>query len=108
MRTKISVLAFILALAFIGKSDADEIDWAKVDAALGKTASVQGEVHRYGIPRTDLQVTLDGVAIKPALALGGWLGFEPTTDGGALVMGDVVLTENEVNPVMTKLLGSGI
>jgi hypothetical protein len=109
MRTKISVLAFILGLAFIGKSDADadEIDWPKVDAALGKTASVQGEVHRYGIPRTDLQVTLDGVAIKPALALGGWLGFEPMQDG-TLVMGDLVLTETEVNPVMTKLLESGI
>jgi hypothetical protein len=107
MRTKISVLAFILALAFIGKSHADEIDWPKVDVAIGKTASVQGEVHRYGIPRSDLQVTLDGVTIKPALALGGWLAFEPTTDG-AVVMGDLVLTEGEVNPVMAKLLESGI
>jgi hypothetical protein len=88
MRTKIAVFAFILALAFIGESHADEIDWAKVDAALGKTASVQGEVHRYGIPRSDLQVTLDGVTIKPALALGGWLAFEPMTDG-AVVMGDL-------------------
>jgi hypothetical protein len=100
MRTRISVLAFILALAFIGKSHAGEIDWAKVDAALGKTASVHGEVHRYGLPRTDLQVTLDGVTIKPALALGGWLGFEPMQDG-AVVMGDLVLTETEVNPVMS-------
>jgi biotin operon repressor len=107
MRTKISVFAFILALAFIGKSHAGEIDWPKVDAALGKMASVQGEVHRYGFPRSDLQVTLDGVAIKPALALGGWLGFEPMQDG-AVVMGDLVLTETEVNPVMSKLLESGI
>jgi len=68
---------------------------------------VQGEVHRYGFPHSDLQVTLDGVAIKPALALGGWLGFEPMQDG-ALVMGDLVLTETEVNPVMSKLLESGI
>ena len=58
-------------------------------------------------PRSDLQVTLDGVAIKPALALGGWLGFEPMQDG-AVVMGDLVLTETEVNPVMSKLLESGI
>jgi hypothetical protein len=107
MRTKISVLAFILALAFMGQSHADEIDWSKVDTALGKTAAVQGDVHRYGIPRTDLQVTLDGVAIKPALALGGWLAFEPMQDG-AVVMGDLVLTEPEVNPVMSKLLESGI
>lgn len=99
----------VLAIAFLlsGQSFAADIDWAKVDAALGKTASVQGEVHRYGIPRSDLQVTVDGVTIKPALALGGWLGFEPMA-GGALVMGDLVLTEPEIEPVMTKLLASGI
>jgi Domain of Unknown Function (DUF1259) len=99
----------VLAIAFLlsGQSLAGDIDWAKVDAALGKTASVQGEVHRYGIPRSDLQVTVDGVSIKPALALGGWLGFEPMA-GGALVMGDLVLTEPEIEPVMTKLLASGI
>jgi len=107
MRTRTSVLIFILALAVNGAANAYEIDWPKVDAALGKTASVQGEVHRYGIPRSDLQVTLNGVAIKPALALGGWLGFEPIHDG-ALVMGDLVLIEAEVNPVMSKLLESGI
>src|SRR6478736_5769817 len=107
MRTRTSVLIFILALAVNGAANAYEIDWTKVDAALGKTASVQGEVHRYGIPRSDLQVTIDGVTIKPALALGGWLGFEPMA-GGALVMGDLVLTEPEIEPVMTKLLESGI
>ena len=99
--------AYFLRLLRRSQAHAAEIDWTKVDAALGKTASVQGEVHRYGIPRSDLQVTLDGVAIKPALALGGWLGFEPMQDG-AVVMGDLVLTETEVNPVMSKLLGSGI
>ena len=107
MRTAILGLGFALALALAAQAHAAEIDWTSVDAALSKTASVQGEVHRYGIPRTDLQVTLDGVAIKPALALGGWLAFEPMQDG-ALVMGDLVLTETEVNPVMSKLLESGI
>src|SRR6476620_12727189 len=95
-----------LSLAAAPQAHAAEIDWTKVDAALGKTASVQGEVHRYGIPRSDLQVTVDSVTIKPALALGGWLGFEPMA-GGALVMGDLVLTEPEIEPVMTKLLASG-
>jgi hypothetical protein len=107
MRTSISGLGFALWLAIAAQAHAAEIDWTKVDAALGKTASVQGEVHRYGIPRSDLQVTIDDIAIKPALALGGWLGFEPMQDG-AVVMGDLVLTEIEVNPVMSKLLGSGI
>jgi Domain of Unknown Function (DUF1259) len=106
MRTAIPGLAFALTLLITAQAHA-ETDWTKVDAALGKTASVQGEVHRYSIPRTDLQVTLDGVAIKPALALGGWLAFEPMEDG-AVVMGDLVLTESEVNPVMSKLLESTI
>src|SRR6266700_4235261 len=59
---------------------AADIDWKKVDAALGKTAAVSGEVHRYGLPRSDLRVTLDGIAIKPALALGGWVAFAPMHD----------------------------
>jgi uncharacterized protein DUF1259 len=83
MRTRTSVLIFILALAFIGEANAGEIDWPKVDAALGKSASGQGEVHRYGIPRSDLQVTLDGVAIKPALAL-GQQGCVPGSKSGAV------------------------
>src|SRR5262245_43753773 len=107
MRITALLAALGVVVALVGRSHADEIDWAKVDAALGKTASVQGDVHRYGLPRSDLQVTVDGVAIKPALALGGWLGFEPTAVG-ALVMGDLVLTETEIEPVMTKLLASGI
>jgi hypothetical protein len=107
MRNMLSITILGFALALSSQSPAAEIDWGKVDTALGKTAAVQGEVHRYGIPRGDLQVTLDGVAIKPALALGGWLGFEPVADG-AVVMGDLVLTESEINPVMSKLLEGGI
>ena len=107
MRITALLAALGVMVALGGQSHADEIDWTKVDAALGKTASVQGNVHRYGIPRSDLQVTVDGVTIKPALALGGWLGFEPMA-GGALVMGDLVLTETEIEPVMTKLLANGI
>jgi len=87
--------------------DAAEIDWKKVDAALGKTAAVNGEVHRYGLPRSDLHVTLDGVPIKPALALGGWVAFAPMHNE-AMVMGDLVLLETEIAPVMTSLLDNGL
>ena len=107
MRRMISATVLGLAMAFASHVHAAEIDWSKVDTALSKTANVQGEVHRYGIPRSDLQVTLDGITIKPALALGGWVAFEPAQDG-TMLMGDLVLTETEVNPVMTKLLQSGI
>jgi hypothetical protein len=86
---------------------AQEIDWQKVDAALGRTATVTADVHRYGFPRSDLAVTLDGVAIKPALALGGWVAFKPA-HGGAMVMGDLVLTESEISPVMMKLIENGL
>jgi len=96
-----------LSLTLTTQSLGADIDWSKVDTALGKTAAAQGDVHRYGIPRSDLKVTLEGVTIKPALALGGWVAFEPAKDG-TMLMGDIVLTENEVTPVMTKLLQSGI
>jgi hypothetical protein len=64
-------------------------------------------VHRYGFPRTDLTVTLDGVTIKPALALGGWVAFKPM-HGQAMVMGDLVLLETEINPVMLKMIEGGL
>jgi hypothetical protein len=87
---------------------AQDIDWQKVDGAFGrKAAIVSGDAHRYSFPRTDLNVTLDGVLIKPALALGGWVAFK-AMNGDAMVMGDLVLLESEINPVMTQLIESGI
>jgi hypothetical protein len=86
---------------------AQEIDWQKVDDALGRKPAVSGDVHRYGFPRTDLTVTLDSVTIKPAFALGGWIAFKPA-HGGAMAMGDLVLLESEVNPVMLKLIEGGL
>ncbi len=107
MKRNLTLLTFVAAMAFPALGNAAEIDWKKVDAALGKTAAVSGEVHRYGLPRSDLRVTLDGVAIKPALALGGWVAFAPM-HGEAMVMGDLVLLETEITPVMTKLLDGGL
>src|SRR5512142_582311 len=86
---------------------AQPVDWEKVDAALARKPVVSGDVHRYGFPRTDLSVTLDGVTVRPALALGGWVAFKPA-HGGAMVMGDLVLLESEINPVMTKLIEGGL
>jgi hypothetical protein len=105
---RIILTAAILSAALAGAASAQEVDWSKVDAAFGrKAAAVGGDVHRYGFPRTDLQVTLDGVAIKPALALGGWVAFKPA-HGGVMAMGDIVLLESEINPVMAKLIASGL
>ncbi|MBW7969948.1 DUF1259 domain-containing protein [Bradyrhizobium sp. BR 10289] len=86
---------------------AQEADWQKVDETLGRKPMVSDDVRRYGFPRSDLSVTLDGVTIKPALALGGWVAFKPG-HGGAMVMGDLVLLETEINPVMAKMIASGL
>ncbi|MCA1654644.1 MAG: DUF1259 domain-containing protein, partial [Sphingomonadales bacterium] len=99
----------IPALLLIAASPASGApDWQAVDHVLGRTGAVQaGGVHRYGFPRSDLHVTLDGVAIRPALALGSWVAFREMGNH-AEVMGDLVLTQEEVNPVLSRLLESGL
>jgi hypothetical protein len=92
-----------VVLAFATASRAQDVDWQKVDDTFGRKPTISGDVHRYGYPRTDLAVVLDGVTIRPALALGGWIAFEE-----GMVMGDLVLLETEVNPVMSKLIENGV
>src|SRR5438132_1326355 len=104
--TKCAAFAFTAGLAL--PALAADGDWARVGEALGKPgAEMPGDVYRIGLPRTDLKVTLDGVELKPGFALGGWLAFEKI-GGQSMVMGDLVLTEAEVNPVMTKFAAGGI
>src|SRR5258708_10030035 len=103
----VHALATCAAALTLASANALELYWKTVDAALGKAAAVSGEVHRYGFPRSDLQVTVDGVAIRPTFALGGWAAFQPMR-GETMVMGDLVLLETEINPVMAKLLEGGI
>jgi hypothetical protein len=107
MRNVLWLTAAFMSMFINTAAMSQEIDWQKVDETLGRKAAVSGDVHRYGFPRSDLSVTLDGVAVKPALALGGWVAFKPA-HGGAMVMGDLVLLETEVNPVMLKLIEGGM
>ena len=83
-------------------------DWKQVEAAMGRPGQMQpGDVIKFAMPRKDLHVVLDGVDIKAGFALGSWVAFK--RDGsGAMVMGDLVLTEDEVEPVMMKLQEGGI
>jgi hypothetical protein len=97
----------VASFVFMSAAHAQEIDWKKVDEAFGRTAAVSGDIHRYGFPRTDLAVTLEGVTIKPAFALGGWVAFKPM-HSEVMVMGDLVLLETEINPVMAKLVEGGL
>jgi Domain of Unknown Function (DUF1259) len=107
MRSVLLLIASILAASLNTAVVAQEIDWQKVDDVFGRKAAVTGDVHRYGFPRSDLSVILDGVAIKPAFALGGWVAFKPA-HGGVMAMGDLVLLETEINPVMLKLIEGGL
>ena len=107
MRTLAMIAAALLTVGLSLPARA-EVDWTKVAEALGKSGTVTPSgVYRIGLPRTDLHVTLDGVGLKPALALGSWLAFK-STGSSAMVMGDLVLTEAEVSPVMMKLTEGGI
>jgi hypothetical protein len=101
-----SALAGAIVLGGTAAS-AQTLNWDKVDAAFGRKGAVSGDAHRYGFPRSDLSVTLDGVQIKPGLALGGWVALKPAHDG-AMVMGDLVLLEAEIAPVMTALIHNGL
>src|SRR5712692_6349671 len=85
----------------------DSIDTKKIDQIIGRSGELKGDVYRIGLPRTDLKVSADGVDIKPGLALGSWMAFK-RTGNHAMVMGDLVLLESEVNPVLSKLEDNGI
>ena len=83
-------------------------NWKQVEEAMGRPGQMQpGDVIKFGMPRKDLHVVLESVDIKPGLALGSWAAFK-RDGGGAMVMGDLVLTEDEVEPVMMKLQEGGI
>jgi Domain of Unknown Function (DUF1259) len=83
-------------------------DWKPVEQALGKAGSMQpGDVYKVSLPRSDLKVIEGGVELKPALALGSWVAFKKAGDM-TMVMGDLVLTEDEVTPVLTKLEEGGV
>jgi len=104
------VLAVILASSVAGaqQTPATSRDWSAVDQALGRKGAAQaGDVMRYSFPRSDLQVTANGVQIKPGFALGSWVAFK-RAGKTATMMGDLVLTEEEVAPVMRALQQGGV
>jgi len=109
MRLHVRELALVAVLTAAPGIAVAADDWqAQVGEALGKSgATAPGGIYRVGLPRTDLKVTLDGVELKPGFALGSWLAFGKMGDQG-MVMGDLVLTMDEVAPLMTKLASGGI
>jgi len=118
----LSVVAFVVATLFVlmacsapqnhaaqsNSQQAAATDWKPVEQALGKAGSVQpGDVYKVSLPRSDLQVAVGGVQVKAPLALGSWLAFKKA-GSMTMVMGDLVLTEDEVTPVLTKLQEGGV
>src|SRR5260370_9737170 len=122
-RVVLGLVAFAVATLFVlvacsapqnqsGQSNnqqpAAATDWKPVEKALGKAGSMQpGDVYKVSLPRSDLKITVSGVELKPALPLGSWVAFKQTGDM-TLVMGVLVLTEDEVTPVLTKLEEGGV
>ena len=85
------------------------IDWKAVEQAMGRTGVAnRDDVYRFSMPRSDLTVTVQGVRIRPALALGSWIAFKVSGNFGTVAMGDLVLKETEVAPVMSRLQEAGI
>lgn len=120
------VIGLVLVLALLGgacRDDADKAnpstaagqesppsatDWQPVESALGRPGeAMPGGVQRYSFPRSDLKVTLDGITLQAGFALGSYAAFLPSAEG-TVVMGDLVLTEPEVAPVITKLQEQGL
>jgi len=105
----IARLRFLIVLYFLmlpSLARAQGVTAGPIDAALGHSGQKTGDVYKVGFPRSDLHVSVHGLAIKPGLALGSWAAFLGTDDS-AMVMGDLVLLEGEVNPVIAKLRSSG-
>lgn len=94
-----------LALA---QNPAGNDQWKAVEDAMGRPGQAQADgAYKFGLPRGDLKVTVAGVPVKPTLALGSWVAFSKLGDG-AMVMGDLVLAEDEVEPVMLSLENGGV
>src|SRR5690242_17679645 len=97
------LLTVALCLSAAAEAQSPAIDWKAVEGAVGRAAVVQpGDVHRFNFPRSDLRVMVGDIQLKPAFALGGWVAFK-AVGSGAIAVGDLVLTESEVNPVISAL-----
>lgn len=91
-----------------GPSPSKDNAWKAVEDGMGRPGQAQPDgAYKFSMPRSDLKVTVNGVDVKPGLALGSWSAFN-NPGKQAMVMGDLVLTEDEVGPVMQKLQAGGI
>jgi hypothetical protein len=103
-----SVVVFLTAMSNVAIAQAPA-SWSAVEDTFGRKGVPQaGEVMRFNFPRRDLRVMVGDVQVRPALALGSWVAFKRLPDGRAMVMGDLVLTDDEINPVISALQRGGV
>jgi hypothetical protein len=99
---------FALSLTFQQARTQNPVDWKAIDRVLGRSGTLQGEIYRVGFPRSDLDVRVGAVKVRPSLALGSWVAFKQTDDSTAMLMGDLVLLSGEVGSVIDALQRGGI
>jgi len=102
------VFAGLSLLATPGFAQEMPADYAAVLKTLGKQGDYKDNVLKVNIPRSDLKVAIEGIATPTPFGFGGWIALTKGTGGTDVMMGDLVLTENEVNPVMSALLDNGL
>src|SRR5215472_13890257 len=104
------LLCAVAMLGGIRTAGAQEIpaDYQQVLKIVGKTGDYKANVLKVNVPRNDLHMKVAGVALPTAFGFGGWFAMTKGDSGHDVLMGDLVLTEEEVNPVMSALLDHGL
>src|SRR5579864_4102580 len=108
MRKKLQLLTLLAACAGTGLAQNMPADYDSVLKTLGKQGDFKESVLKINIPRNDVKVTIDGIATPTPFGFGGWLAMAKGSGGQDVMMGDLVLLEDEVNPVMSALLENGL
>src|SRR5437899_12487495 len=93
----------IILILITGNIFAQQNDWSGVENVFGKKGNVQGDVFKITFPRSDLKVKVDDFSVSPGLALTSWIGFLKMGDR-TMMMGDLVVLDKEVAPVISNLV----